>query len=213
MKELRVNVEEEMETLRREILNCTKCGLAGNRRNPVPGEGSLKAEVMFVGEAPGVEEDRQGRPFVGAAGKLLNSLLESIGLNRTKVFITNVVKCRPPRNRPPRVSEIAACRPYLNRQIDLIDPKVICLLGNSAIKTLLSKEISVGEAHGEAYRKGNRLYMPLYHPAAALYNFNLKPMLFEDMERLRSLMRGEVKAIKEVPSSSLERQTKLYDVL
>ena len=129
------------------------------------------------------------------------------------MFITNVVKCRPPRNRPPRVSEIAACRPYLNRQIDLIDPKVICLLGNSAIKTLLSKEISVGEAHGEAYRKGNRLYMPLYHPAAALYNFNLKPMLFEDMERLRSLMRGEVKAIKEVPSSSLERQTKLYDVL
>lgn len=208
-KEWRMNVEEEMETLRLEILECTKCELAKNRKTPVPGEGSSKAEVVFVGEAPGVEEDKQGSPFVGAAGKFLDKLLGSIGVNRGEVFITNVVKCRPPKNRPPRIKEIATCSPYLNKQIELIDPKVICPMGNSAIKTLLSRDLSVGKAHGEAYRREDRIYMPLYHPAAALYNFDLRPLLFRDMKRLRSLMKGEIEVIKQVSSNSLKRQTKL----
>jgi DNA polymerase len=143
---------------------------------------------MFVGEAPGEQEDVQGRPFVGAAGKLLTELLQSIDLARHDVYITNVVKCRPPNNRPPRKDESAACRPYLERQISPIQPKVICLMGNSAIRAFLDSDESVTALHGIPFEKDSITYFPMYHPAAALYTFSLKKVMEEDFRKLRGLL-------------------------
>ncbi len=144
--------------------------------------------VMFVGEAPGEQEDIQGRPFVGAAGKLLTELLASIGLRREDVYITNMVKCRPPNNRPPRKDESAACRPYLDRQISLIQPRVICPMGNSAIHALIDLDESVTELHGIPFEDGPITYFPMYHPAAALYTFSLRNVMEEDFKKLRALL-------------------------
>lgn len=144
--------------------------------------------VMFVGEGPGEQEDLQGRPFVGAAGKLLTELLQSINLRREDVFITNVVKCRPPNNRPPRKDESAACRLYLERQIALICPKVICPMGNSAIRGFLDSDESVTALHGIPFEKDSVTYFPMYHPAAALYTFSLKKVMEDDFKKLRGLL-------------------------
>src|SRR5205807_880478 len=127
----------ELQLIHSEILECTKCELHKSRTNAVPGEGPYDAKIMFVGEGPGQNEDEQGRPFVGAAGKFLTELLESIGLKRSDVFITNIVKCRPPNNRAPRKSEIETCNPYLQSQIRLINPRILCALGTPAINTLI----------------------------------------------------------------------------
>ncbi len=143
---------------------------------------------MFIGEAPGEQEDVQGRPFVGAAGKLLGELLASIGLRREEVYITNVAKCRPPNNRPPRKDETAACRPYLERQISLIQPKVICPMGNSAIHALIESDDSVTDLHGIPFEVGQITYFPMYHPAAALYTFSLRKTMEEDFRKLRALL-------------------------
>ncbi len=143
---------------------------------------------MFVGEAPGEQEDVQGRPFVGAAGKLLTELLASIGMRREEVYITNVVKCRPPNNRPPRKDESAACRPYLERQLALIHPIVICPMGNSAIHALMDSAESVTAVHGIPFEVGPRTYFPMYHPAAALYTFGLRKVMEEDFKKLRALL-------------------------
>jgi DNA polymerase len=143
---------------------------------------------MFVGEAPGEREDLEGRPFVGAAGKLLTELLNSIGLNRDEVFITNTVKCRPPNNRPPRKDELAACREYLERQLRLVQPRVICPMGNSAIHTLMNTDKSVSELHGIPLEIGGRTFFPMYHPAAALYTFSLRRVLEEDFRKLRTIL-------------------------
>jgi DNA polymerase len=171
-----------------EVVICTKCRLSDTRTKAVPGEGSFAAKVIFVGEAPGEQEDLQGRPFVGAAGKLLTELLASIGLRREDVFITNIVKCRPPKNRPPRKDETFKCKPYLERQISLIAPYVICPMGNSAIHSLLESEQSVTELHGMPLRIGHVTYFPMYHPAAALYTFQLRKVLEEDFKKLRALL-------------------------
>ena len=154
----------------------------------VPGEGPQAAKVMFVGEAPGEQEDNLGRPFVGAAGKLLIELLESIGLRREEVFITNTVKCRPPNNRPPRKDELAACRDYLVRQFWLIRPRAVCPLGNSAIRALLTPKESVSELHGVKVEKDGITYLPMYHPAAALYTFALRKVMEEDFGKLRAVL-------------------------
>jgi DNA polymerase len=143
---------------------------------------------MFVGEAPGEQEDLQGRPFVGAAGKLLTELLQSVQMRREDVYITNTVKCRPPNNRPPRKDESAACRPYLNRQISIIAPRVICPMGNSAIRALFDSEESVTELHGIPFEKQSMTYFPMYHPAAALYTFSLRKTMEEDFRKLRALL-------------------------
>ena len=143
---------------------------------------------MFVGEGPGEQEDVQGHPFVGAAGKLLTELLQSIDLARHDVYITNVVKCRSPNNRPPRKDESAACRPYLERQISLIQPKVICPMGNSAIRAFLDSDESVTALHGIPFEKDSITYFPMYHPAAALYTFSLKKVMEEDFRKLRGLL-------------------------
>lgn len=146
------------------------------------------ATVVFVGEAPGEQEDLQGRPFVGAAGKLLTELLQSINLRREDVYITNTVKCRPPNNRPPRKDESAVCRPYLDRQISLISPKVICPMGNSAIHALLDSPESVTALHGIPFEVQSLTYFPMYHPAAALYTFSLRKVMEEDFRKLHALL-------------------------
>ena len=171
-----------------EVTGCTRCRLSETRQNAVPGEGSVEAKVVFVGEAPGEQEDVQGRPFVGAAGKLLTELLASIGLRREDVYITNIVKCRPPNNRPPRKDETSFCKPYLQRQLLLIAPKVICPMGNSAIHSLMASEKSVTDLHGIPFEMGNVTYFPMYHPAAALYTFQLRKVLEEDFKKLHGLL-------------------------
>ncbi len=147
---------------------------------------------MFVGEGPGQTEDEQGRPFVGAAGKLLNQLLESIGLQRREVFITNIVKCRPPANRAPRKIEIETCYPYLQAQINLIKPRIVCPLGSPAIMTLLGRSFAVSKVHGKPFRRAEQVILPLYHPAAALYTNNLQEVLFEDFKVLKKLINDEI---------------------
>lgn len=181
-------MSSELAVVHSEIVKCTKCDLHKSRKNAVPGDGPTDAKIMFVGEGPGQNEDEQGRPFVGAAGKLLTELLDSIGLRRPDVFITNIVKCRPPNNRAPRKPEIEACNPYLASQIDLIKPRIICPLGTPAITTLLGGEFTATKSHGKPISKGLVIFLPMYHPAAALYDANLKEVLEADFKILGRLL-------------------------
>jgi len=174
-----------LEQLHEEIRVCTKCPLSQGRTNAVPGEGSSTAKIVFVGEGPGAEEDRLARPFVGPAGRLLAELLLHAGMPRSAVFITNIVKCRPPGNREPLPPEVTACRPYLVSQIALIRPALVCPLGSPALRTLLGKDVQISHVHGRAFKHRGMLYMPLYHPAAALHRGNLRQTLFDDMLALR----------------------------
>jgi uracil-DNA glycosylase len=181
-------LSNELQVVHSEILECTKCELHKNRTNAVPGEGPPDARIMFVGEGPGQNEDEQGRPFVGAAGKFLTELLESIGLKRSDVFITNIVKCRPPNNRAPRKAEIEACNPYLQSQIRLINPRIVCALGTPAMTTLIGDEYSASRFHGKPLTKGAVTFLPMYHPAAALYDASLKETIFRDFQILKQLL-------------------------
>jgi uracil-DNA glycosylase len=181
-------LSSRLQALHSEILVCTKCELSKVRTNAVPGEGPDNARIMFVGEGPGQNEDEQGRPFVGAAGKFLTELIESIGLKRTDVFITNIVKCRPPNNRAPRRPEVEACNPYLQSQIGLIKPRIICPLGTPAIVTLIGDEYSASRSHGKPVTKGDHTILPMYHPAAALYDASLKETIFRDFQILKELL-------------------------
>jgi len=188
--------EERMNKLAEEVLNCHRCGLCDGRQNPVLGEGNLNATVVFIGEAPGRKEDEMGRPFVGTAGKLLDSLLRHISIERRDVYIGNVVMCRPPKNRRPRIEEIEACAPHLERQLEIIEPVVVAPMGNSAIRYLMKrfglKPAYIGEVHGKQFEVevpwGWVLLFPLYHPAAALYLKNLERVLEEDIESLGRLL-------------------------
>jgi uracil-DNA glycosylase family 4 len=176
-----------------EVLVCTKCPLSETRRKAVPGEGNAKAEIMLIGEAPGRSEDFQGRPFVGSAGKFLEALLGEIGLSRADVFICNILKCRPPNNRPPKPLEVQTCTPYLDRQIKTIRPKLIVTLGSHSSAYIFSKFgllfTSITEVHGkffEAVVYGKRVKIfPSYHPAAALYNPQYKKQIIEDFKKLK----------------------------
>jgi uracil-DNA glycosylase len=181
-----------LDALRREVEACTLCELHATRTRAVPGEGDPGSDLMFVGEAPGYHEDQQGRPFVGQAGRLLEELLASIGLTREQVFIANVLKSRPPNNRDPRPEEIAACQPYLWRQIELVGPKVICTLGNHATKLLTGSSAGITTVHGrpQVFQVAGRsmfLY-PIFHPAAALYTPAMLATLKEDIGRLPDLL-------------------------
>lgn len=186
-----MNRRQIMEEIRQEILICPKCDLCRSRTVAVPGSGPLDADIMFIGEAPGKQEDLKGEPFVGAAGKLLESLLGLIGLSRDEVFITNVVKCRPPGNRDPKPDEIASCNPYLVSQVALIEPRVICTLGRFAMQTVVDPEMSITRSHGVPVRRSGIIYYPMYHPAAALYRDELKLIMKEDMLRLKALLEKE----------------------
>jgi uracil-DNA glycosylase len=181
----REDIREEIERLARTIRACTKCPLHMTRATAVPGDGSSEARIMFVGEGPGSQEDREGIPFVGAAGRFLNELLAAIGLDRREVFITNVVKCRPPKNRDPEEGEKKACLPYLRRQVSLIRPAIICTLGNHALRTLVGGNPFISHVHGSFFTKGDYTFFATYHPAAALYNQKLKTTLLEDFAALR----------------------------
>jgi len=194
-------LSSELQLIQSEILECTKCELHKSRTNAVPGEGPYDARIMFVGEGPGQNEDEQGRPFVGAAGKFLTELLESIGLNRSNVFITNIVKCRPPNNRAPRKPEIEACNPYLQSQIKLINPRIVCALGTPAITTLIGDEYSASRFHGKPLTKGRVTLLPMYHPAAALYDASLKETLFHDFQILKKLLEKEETIHPDAPKS------------
>jgi len=186
------DVAAALEALNAEVTACTRCGLHATRTRAVPGDGDPCADLMFVGEAPGYHEDQQGRPFVGQAGKLLDQLLASIGLARRDVFIANVLKSRPPNNRDPRPEEIAACEPYLWRQIELIKPRVICTLGNFATKLLSGDQTGITRVHGQPRATeiaGQALYLyPIFHPAAALYTPTMLATLEQDFRRLTDLL-------------------------
>jgi uracil-DNA glycosylase len=183
---------EELVALYREASVCERCPLSQGRTNVVFGNGNANADLMFVGEAPGHHEDLQGLPFVGRAGQLLDQLLEEIGLSRKDVWVCNVLKCRPPGNRDPQPDEIESCRPYLQRQIELIEPKVICTLGNFATKLLTRSNRGITSVHGrpqvhELAGQTVRVY-PLYHPAAALRTPKVQQELREDFARLPELL-------------------------
>lgn len=166
------------------IAACQKCPLSQTRNNVVPGEGSPKADLMFIGEAPGGEEDRQGRPFVGRAGQLLTKIIESIGLKREDVYICNILKCRPPGNRNPLPSEIIECNPFLLKQIEIIRPKVICTLGKFAAQTLLNSETPISKLRGTFYDYHGTKLMPTYHPAYLLRNSAGKREVWIDMKKV-----------------------------
>ena len=167
----------------RQVAGCTDCGLCHGRNRTVPGEGNPDARIMFIGEGPGFYEDQQGRPFVGAAGKFLDELLAGIGLDRKKVFIGNVVKCRPPNNRDPQPDEIEACGKYLDAQIAAIAPKVVVTLGRFSMQRYFPGE-SVSRIHGTPRRKGDLIVVPMYHPAAALHQGSLRRVIEADFGRL-----------------------------
>jgi DNA polymerase len=183
----------KLASVARDASTCTACGLSATRTQTVPGEGSPTAALVFVGEAPGAREDLAGRPFVGAAGRLLDDLLASIGLRREEVFILNTVKCRPPENRNPQRSEIAACAPLLSRQLAALQPRVIATLGRHAL-AVFAPSAKIAEVHGRPYAQTESdqhqgaVLFPLYHPAAALHNGSLRPTLERDMAALRAYL-------------------------
>ena len=177
----------ELSALYCEISNCRDCELAKTRNKAVPGEGAENAEIVFIGEAPGFHEDQQGRPFVGSAGQFLDELLRSIGLDRSKVHICNVIKCRPPGNRDPLPQEITACQKWLDRQIGLIAPKAIVTLGRHSMARFFHG-VSISKMHGKAERIDGRLYFAMYHPAAALHQQSLRQIIEADIRKLPALL-------------------------
>jgi uracil-DNA glycosylase family 4 len=192
----------EMEALAAEIAECTKCLLHRGRTNAVPGAGPADADIMFIGEAPGFHEDQQGLPFVGAAGKFLEELLASISLTRDDVYIANVIKCRPPGNRDPLPEEIEACRPYLDRQIELLQPKMIVTLGRFSMARAFPKA-RISHIHGQPRKIGDVVYYPMYHPAAALHQPSLRRTIEEDMKQIPELIaQADQMAETELPSQA-----------
>ena len=199
----------ELAQLCEEIQACQLCILSQGRTNAVPGEGPEDADIMFIGEGPGFHEDRQGRPFVGAAGNYLNELLEKIGMNRHDVYITNVVKCRPPGNRDPQAAEIEACRPYLDQQIGLIRPRLIVTLGRFSMQRYFPGA-SISRIHGQPKRVGSVIYYPMFHPAAALHQPRWRSLLEEDILKIPDLL-SELEDIEEAePEITQAEQLSLF---
>ncbi|MCI0712033.1 MAG: uracil-DNA glycosylase [Chloroflexi bacterium] len=176
-----------LEEINAEIRVCTKCSLHESRTNAVPGSGPVNADIMFVGEAPGFHEDQHAEPFVGASGKYLTDLLAGIGLKRSDVYITNIVRCRPPGNRDPFLSEIEACEPYLERQIQVIKPRIIATLGRFSMAYFLPKA-QISKVHGQPVREGGRVFFPLFHPAAALRDPGLRDVMAADFQKMKALI-------------------------
>ncbi len=174
---------EVMKELKSSINNCNKCKLCKDRKNIVFGQGNVNADIMIIGEGPGAEEDIQGMPFVGKAGQLMNKAFQGLGINRDDLYIANIVKCRPPLNRDPEQDEIDACLNYLRNQVIIVKPKIILLLGNIALKTILGKEYSITKARGNFIDKKGILYMPTYHPAALLRDESKKIYFWEDIKK------------------------------
>ena len=183
------NQGEELAKIAEAVRTCQKCPLSKTALRGVPGEGSPNADVMFIGEGPGKEEDKQGRPFCGPAGKFLDEMLVSIGLSRDEVYIGNIVKHRPPENRDPEPGEIEACWPYLQSQIEIINPRVIVILGRHSLARLMPGLGTISQLHGRAFRRDGRYFMALYHPAVALYAGSMRQVLMEDFGKLKLLLK------------------------
>jgi uracil-DNA glycosylase family 4 len=189
-------MEQELKKIKKQVTQCTKCELSKTRNNSVPGKGNFKSDVIFVGEAPGKNEDMKGEPFIGIAGKKLSIALENAGITRDDVYITNIVKCRPPKNRVPTTNERDTCQNYLKKEIEIIKPKIICILGNTAFNSLLDgKEII--KFRGKIVRKNNQLYFLTIHPAATIYNQKLINVLKKDIKKLFRVVK-ELKKNKKV---------------
>jgi uracil-DNA glycosylase len=181
--------EQKLEKLAKQIKVCTLCELHRSRTEAVPGEGPTHAEIMLIGEGPGASEDKQGRPFVGASGKFLDQLLEQAGVTRTDVFITNVVKCRPPGNRDPLPDEVEICTGnYLQHQIEIVNPSIIVTLGRHSMG-LFFKGVKITEIHGQMRNVNGRYVIAMYHPAAALHQLSLKPAIMADFAKLPELLK------------------------
>ncbi|NQW22039.1 MAG: uracil-DNA glycosylase [SAR202 cluster bacterium] len=195
------NLMGTLEQVADRVRNCTDCPLSEGRTNAVPGEGNPQAEVMFIGEGPGFQEDRQGRPFVGPAGKLLDGLLASIGVNREQVFIANMVKCRPPNNRDPAPAELAACTKYLDRQIELVNPKLIVTLGRFAFGRYFPGE-GITKARGKLRVKDGHKIFPVLHPAAVLRVAELRPTMIEDFKTIAEILVHATEAVSVEPGGN-----------
>ena len=182
---------ETLEQIRADLGDCHRCKLAGGRHNIVFGEGNPRAELVFVGEGPGADEDEQGRPFVGRAGQLLNRMIQTIGMKREEVYICNVVKCRPPGNRVPEKDEVEACSPFLFRQLEAIKPRLICCLGAPAVRTVLGIKEGITKIHGQFYDFATSKALPTVHPAYVLRNAREEKILREDFEKIRKFLKGK----------------------
>lgn len=196
-----VDVNAELEKIGEEVQACTRCDLYRNATHGVPGEGPGDAQIMLVGEGPGFNEDKQGRPFVGAAGKFLEELLAIADLQRSDVFITNVVKHRPPNNRDPLPAELLACKPYLDHQIALIDPRLIVTLGRFSLGTFFPGSM-ISKVHGQIRESEGRYFFHMYHPAAALHQQFLRDTLLSDMRKLAKFIEGPLKQAPRAQSAS-----------
>jgi DNA polymerase len=181
---------DNWEKLKSECLNCRRCPLCETRNNVVFGVGPENAEVLFIGEGPGEQEDLKGEPFVGRGGKLLDDMLELIDLDRTKIYIANMVKCRPPKNRDPLETEQMACAEWLRRQIDLLQPKIIVCLGRISAMKFIKPDFRITKEHGQWFEMDGRRVMALYHPAALLRDPNKRPETFDDLKRLQAEIRA-----------------------
>ena len=190
-------MNQELETIKQNVIKCTKCDLCKTRTNAVPGKGNFQSDVIFVGEAPGRNEDKNGEPFIGVAGKKLSIALNEAGISRDEVYITNIVKCRPPNNRVPSTSERNTCQEYLKQEISIIKPKLICILGNTAFNSILGGS-EITKFRGKVVRKNNLLYFLTIHPAATIYNQKLIDVLKNDIVKLFDLIR-DLKNNKEIP--------------
>ncbi|MGI6250577.1 MAG: uracil-DNA glycosylase family protein [Anaerolineaceae bacterium] len=207
-----MNAEDQLQTIREQVKVCKDCPLHLSRKNAVPGEGPADSAIMFIGEGPGYHENEQGKPFVGQAGKFLDELLAAGGLARKNVYITNVIKCRPPGNRDPEPTELAACRRYLDQQIRLINPKVIVTLGRFSMATFVENG-RISQIHGKTHAVNGKTVVTMYHPAAALHQPALKGTLLKDFSHLRDLLNpanaipkeAAVKEQKEPESNSPEQ--------
>jgi uracil-DNA glycosylase family 4 len=194
-----MNPEQSLAQTAKEVLVCTKCPLHLSRKVAVPGEGPADAEIMLIGEAPGYHENEQGRPFVGAAGSFLNELLAQAKLKREEVWITNIVKCRPPGNRDPMPEEISTCNQYLERQIAAINPKIIITLGRHSMGKFMSGA-KISQVHGQMRRVGDRFVIAMFHPAAALHQAALKPSIMADFAKLPGLLEAARRELAKSPA-------------
>jgi uracil-DNA glycosylase len=189
-------MNQKLEIIKKNVIKCTKCGLSKTRTKSVPGKGNFHSNVIFVGEAPGKNEDKNGEPFIGIAGKKLSIALKEAGISREEVYITNIVKCRPPKNRVPTTIERETCQEYLKQEIAIIKPKIICILGNTAFNSLLGGS-EITKFRGKLVKKGNQLYFLTVHPAATIYNQELITVLKKDIVKLFDLI-TELKNNKKV---------------
>ena len=189
-------MKKKIEQIKEEVIKCTKCELSETRTNSVPGKGNFKSDVIFVGEAPGKNEDEKGEPFIGIAGKKLSSALENAGVSRDDIYITNIVKCRPPSNRVPKTNERETCQEYLKQEISIIKPKIICVLGNTVFNSILGGS-EIMKYRGKVAQKDKQLYFISLHPAATIYNQKLVDVFKKDIKKLFKITR-ELKNDKKI---------------